>query len=210
MTTKDDILEALAKLDPADDTQWTDDGGPRMDVLQKLTDDKALTRAKVNEAAPQFSRESAKTAALGHETGVAPAVADGGTVLEFDDSMEPEVNGSGEPLTEDEVKAILARRIRDAEQALIEARAATNDARHEERKAEQRVTRATLDFQRRFPPISQSEAIQQHLAAQQKRLYESVTGQGAYGRSQIDQGMERSNTRGWTRPVRSLPSVRAG
>jgi hypothetical protein len=210
-TTKDDILEALSQLDPNDDTQWTDDGGPRMDVLQKFTNDKTLTRANVNEAAPQFSRTSAQDGGSG-VGGVSDDVLEAAAPSEdFDPAEEPEVNGLGEPLTQEQVKTVLERRVQVAENALTAARAALSEAHKEVLRAEQRSTRAILDLQRQFPPVSASEAIHAHIASQQKRLLEQVTGQGAYGRSQIDQGMERSNTRGWTRPVRPVaPVARAG
>lgn len=207
--SKTEILEALQKLDPTDDTHWTDDGAPRMDALQNLTDDKTLTRAQVNDAAPQFSRPKA-----GEEPGVAPpiqAASEGNNGL-FDDGMDPEVDGPGEQLTEDQVRAILARRIRDSEAALQASRAATNEARAEERRAEQRVTRATADFQRRFPPISQAENIKQHLASQQQRLMDEVAYRGDNGRGQLDIAMQRRNSRGWSRPSRPVQNtvVRAG
>jgi hypothetical protein len=207
-TTKEDILKALAKLDHTDDNQWTDDGGPRMGKLQEFTNDKTLTRAQVNAAAPQFSRATAQATSedlLGPAT--APVVASD----DFDDMMEPEIDGPGEQLTEDQVRAILARRVRTADENLIAARAATSLARQEEINAERRATRALLEFQRRFPPIHASEAIHAHLAAQQQRLLEQVTGNGQYGRSQIDQGMERRNSRGWSRPSRPVNTIsRAG
>ncbi len=52
------IKEALAKLDSADDNHWTNDGMPRMDVLQKLTESPDLSRTEVTNAAPDFSRAS--------------------------------------------------------------------------------------------------------------------------------------------------------
>lgn len=53
MTLKD----ALETLDPANDAQWTADGLPRMDVVETLVDNKAITRKDVTEADPELCRE---------------------------------------------------------------------------------------------------------------------------------------------------------
>lgn len=50
------LKDALESLDPANDAQWTADGLPRMDVIEKLIDDKAVTRKDVTEADPEFCR----------------------------------------------------------------------------------------------------------------------------------------------------------
>jgi hypothetical protein len=123
--------------------------------------------------------------------------------------MEPEIDGPGEQLSEDEVRAILARRIRDADTNLEDARRATAEARDNERRCEQRTTRARNDFNRRFPPISAAENIQTHLKRQQELLMERVTGEGGHGRGQLDQAMERRNSRGWSRPSRPVQNTSA-
>lgn len=50
-----DIIAALKKLDPEDESHWTIDGAPRLDALAGLV---AVTRQQVAAAAPQFSRTS--------------------------------------------------------------------------------------------------------------------------------------------------------
>jgi len=57
MTT---ILDALEKLDPADDSQWTSDGQPRIDKICELTGEASLKRKDITEASPLFTREKAK------------------------------------------------------------------------------------------------------------------------------------------------------
>ena len=52
------IKDSLAKLDPANDEHWTDDGSPRMDVLQAQPGNSRLTRKQVTDADPSFSRVS--------------------------------------------------------------------------------------------------------------------------------------------------------
>jgi hypothetical protein len=50
------IVEALSKLDPADDNAWTADGKPKMAALEVLLGRTDITRAQVEAAAPGFSR----------------------------------------------------------------------------------------------------------------------------------------------------------
>lgn len=59
MTDKKAILEALQKLDAANDEHWTASGKPAMKVLEELTGDKGLKRSDVDAAAPDFVRQSA-------------------------------------------------------------------------------------------------------------------------------------------------------
>ena len=51
------IREALALLDPSDDSHWTGQGLPAMDVVRELVGE-PVTRGQVKEAAPEFSREN--------------------------------------------------------------------------------------------------------------------------------------------------------
>lgn len=54
-----DITSALEQLNLEDDSQWTSDGLPKIDVMRELTGDKDLTRKQLTEAAPQFTRDTA-------------------------------------------------------------------------------------------------------------------------------------------------------
>lgn len=203
---KDKLAEFLLKLDSQNDQHWTDDGLPRVNVVQELANDTSITRAQINDAAPGYARkvqgdEPAPEVAV-QEAGQGPEEHDG-----FDASMEPEVNGPGTPLSEDEVKAILKRRVDDAETRVLEARKAISEANDELARCVKRVDRARLDFHRRFPALSPAQSIKQHLAAQQELLRQRVEGTGKTGRDQIDVAMGQSNRRGWTRPSRPVQNV---
>jgi len=52
-----EIREALGRMDPADDSQWTADGLPRVDVVNELCGE-AHNRVDVTNAAPTFTRET--------------------------------------------------------------------------------------------------------------------------------------------------------
>lgn len=53
------IVEALKRLDPADDEHWTADGKPKMSAIEALMGRADITRAQVDAAAPGFSRATA-------------------------------------------------------------------------------------------------------------------------------------------------------
>lgn len=50
------IKEAIYSLDVTDDSLWTADGLPRVDVVQELVDDDTITRQQITDADPSFSR----------------------------------------------------------------------------------------------------------------------------------------------------------
>jgi len=58
---KDKILEALAQLDPIDDDQWTADGAPRVDFVEKIVGED-VKRQDIVDADPEFNREKASKA----------------------------------------------------------------------------------------------------------------------------------------------------
>jgi hypothetical protein len=55
------ILEALRKIDAANDNHWTADGQPRLDTVKMLAGNPAITRELVDAAAPGFTRVTAAT-----------------------------------------------------------------------------------------------------------------------------------------------------
>lgn len=67
------LLEALRSLHVDDDSAWTVDGQPKMEVLRDLTGDQNLTREHVVKAAPQFTRADPKVP-LGKHDADAPGV----------------------------------------------------------------------------------------------------------------------------------------
>lgn len=209
MTDNAKILEAVQSLDKSNDANWTDDGLPRVNVVQELVGDSSLTRAQLNEIAPGFARNPAPAKSEGW---LAPPAASTDTVIEvsgdeFNPSVEPEIDGPGEQLSEDQVRAILTRRIGDAETGLELARASVNAANTEVRRCEVRVQRAISDSNRRFPPISAAANIKAHLKAQQDRLIAEVEARGGRGIGQLDQAMQKRNSRGWSRPSRPVQNA---
>jgi len=76
MSDKEQIVTALAQLDPLDDDQWTTDGAPRVDAVEKLLGSD-IKRQDIIDAAPHFSRETA------------------GQLPEDEDAQEGDVQGEG-------------------------------------------------------------------------------------------------------------------
>ena len=54
------LAEALAALDPADDTHWTTDGMPAVAAVQELAGDPSITRKVITDAAPALTRANAE------------------------------------------------------------------------------------------------------------------------------------------------------
>lgn len=53
------ILEALGKLDPANENHWTADDLPRIETVRMLAGDQTISREQITAEAPDFSRETA-------------------------------------------------------------------------------------------------------------------------------------------------------
>ena len=194
MADKEKILKALSKLDHSDSSMWTDDGLPITKVVQQLADDSTIKRSDITEASPGFERKLVST-----ETGPAPEVA------ATADVTEPMTEGDGEPMTEDEVREVLAQRVTAAELTLRDARTAVSAAYDAERAAVSKVTEARKEQASAFPPITAAANIQQHLKRQQAIRAALAAGQapGQAPASQVDAAMTRGNSRGWKRPSRT-------
>jgi hypothetical protein len=226
MTTfdKEALAQVLKSLDQTNDALWTDDGSPLVSEVQRLANDKTITRAPINDAIPGFARktknfveepvepnEAGFDTVEAKNTTIASDLAQPDVVLDDDDDYADLT-----PAQEHEsIRAIAKQRITDAEEALTDAKTRTVDAYRAERKAEQRLTRAIEVFNAKFPPISAAQNIQMHLAAQQRRLMEQVTGQKVDPRTLINpidvQLADRSRDNGRNhqrRPNLSLPRGR--
>lgn len=199
-TPKETIREILDVLDITDDTNWTDDGAPALDVLQKLANDETITREQVNDANPGFVRQVA---------GDKPKAAK---------SAQPKVKSIVDrKFSDDEMREILNRRVRDAEDSLLAAQKAQSEATMEVARCTQRLARAHVDHEAQFPKITPAQNIKAHLAAQikQSQLRAGIVAEApvdpASLRPQIDITMERSDRRGTgqTRPTRPVNNVAA-
>ena len=176
---KEAIKQILEGLDHGNDALWTDDGSPLVTEIQRLANDKTVTRAQINEALPGFARKTTDSVtedvqpedeALGDETGgigTEPLAAS--EVQDGDVELSPEQD-------HERLRQIALQRVHDAERAISTAKDAVSDAQRAVVQAEQRHTRALVLFSSKYPPLSSAENIKQHLARQQEVLRERVTG----------------------------------
>lgn len=173
----EDIKKALTELDSGNDAHWTDDGLPRIDVIQTLLKDPTVKRKDVNEAAPGFSR--AGTEGTTEPEDVQPgdpvaAEAEAGADLENDDGYNLDTQ---DPLSDvarldpAQLKGLMEVRIAQAQERLTTARQATREAMEYERKCMNWADKSKLDYNRRFPPMHPSDAIKAHLASQLEQRY---------------------------------------
>lgn len=189
------IIEALKKLDLANDNHWTADGLPRLDTVKMLASDQTLTRELVEVAAPGFSRATALTWEL-------PAQASRTTQQT---AQPPAEQGSQAPQVQNTqslpaeftpvviVDEAPAADLEDLEDRLAEQgfrveeirqeRAKLEQLFHEERQKEDDL-RAQVEAAR--PLNRNSDAISGYLHAQQLRLQERLERQKLLAESGIN------------------------
>lgn len=197
--SKDDIIKALLQLDSGNDKHWTDDGLPRIDVVQQLLKDPTVRRKDVNDAQPGFARANPDATTEPED------VQDGDPVVL---TAQAEDNDDGDDflgeatLEETELKAVMQKRVLEAEERVTKARTAVVEAQKHVNKCERWLNKAKEDLHLRFPPLHPSDAIKQHLESQLRQRYERA----GIGPSQIDAAMGIRGKRGWGRPK---PTVKA-
>lgn len=87
-TTDNDILIALNKLDPANEDHWTSTGKPAMDAVNALLP-APITRARLDEVAPDFSRPEAPSSG---DAGDGAVGSDGAGDVGGDEQPTPDVS----------------------------------------------------------------------------------------------------------------------
>jgi hypothetical protein len=194
-TTPEQIIAALQTLDSGNDGHWTDDGLPRVDVIQALTKDPTLKRKDIEAAKPGWSR-----ADLTQNDGEPNDPAEFNTSGNGSPSVDHEADELlGVQTDEDTLRQLMLDKIERANERLQAARAASSAAREHEFKCTRWLDEAKIAFHRRFPPMTANAAIKAHIAAQQRLKLERVD-----GRSQIDITMGDRGRRGTNRPQRGL------
>ena len=112
------ILEALSKLDVANDNHWTGDGLPRIDTVRMLASNPGIGRDDITKEAPDFSRQNAVIPASAPTVikAVEPAVAAPQNV-----ATEEVVEQVEKPEDLDEQIAVLREKLEEANQYLSKA-----------------------------------------------------------------------------------------
>lgn len=200
------IREALKGLDPANDKHWTDDGLPREGVVQKLANDQTLTRKDISEASPGFQRtpvEANKETGAGPKGNFDALTGEPITNETLDAGADPAKN-TGPLMSDAEVRDLLDKRLAAAQQEVIDAQAAVRDANRRVILANAAVEDRRADLSREFPPLTVAQNIKNYIASEQAQRAAAAEGyrhSNVAPGSQIDAAMQRSNSRGWRRPV---------
>lgn len=179
-TPKEAIAEALQTFDHKNSALWTDDGSPLVSEVQRLTNDKTITRAQINEALPGFARKTDDSVseevqpddeaeiAASTETIIQPAPE---AQVDSDDLL-----GLSSEQEHDRLRALAYKRVQEAEQAIADAKQKAAEAQRAIITAEQRHTRALQLFSAKYPPLTAAENIKQHLRRQAEVQRERIEG----------------------------------
>lgn len=194
-TPKDAIKEILEGLDHKDEALWTEDGSPLVEVIQRLANDKTVTRAQINDALPGFVRKPKDSVAEEEqpedEAGTEFDSADEGSVGEqaagprmdpvaaAPPAPEPEVDLDDLPENErhERLRAMAHQRVLNAEIELNKAKETVSEAQRAVVTAEQKHARALAVYSSKYPPMSAEEAIKVHLRRQMEITRERINGQ---------------------------------
>lgn len=208
MTTPAALKQVLDTLDITKDENWTDDGAPMLDVVQKLANDDSITRDQINEAAPGFVRQVGETKTVVSES----LVATGGKPKVTKPTAEkpPGEDLTQREFTDDEMRQILDRSVRNAEAKLVAAQQAQAEATKEVARCQNILQRAHVNHHNRFPQITPAANIKAHLQSQ-INLSRERAGLGPEQKggeivvNQIDATMQRNSKRiGQQRPNRPV------
>jgi hypothetical protein len=174
-TPKEAIAEALQSLDQTNDALWTDDGAPLVAEIQRLTNDKTITRAQINEALPGFARKQKDSVTEDVQPDDEPDVIETAAQSEGQAPVDPE-DFEDENDEDGRLRMIAHKRVLDAQKGIEDAKAAVSQAMKDVAAAEARHTRALQLFSAKYPPLTAAENIKQHLARQTEILRERVEG----------------------------------
>lgn len=105
----DRLITALKQLDPANPNHWTVEGLPRLETVCILVGDQSVTRAKIVEVAPAFTRSNQLIGSIQTEPGVKPGDVGISGVVHVDESLPAEVGA-----TDEELVAILEEELAEA------------------------------------------------------------------------------------------------
>jgi len=199
------IYDALGCLNPEDDNNWTSDGLPRMDVIEKLMDDKAIIRQQVTDADPEFCREvaSQRRAAKAIAQSEAKEIEDEQSLQRQEETQEvnPEEALRAEiQAVSQEIETLASE---EAEVAKHKKELTTHLRRLQEKT--NREHSASADTIARIAFI-RSQAIQRQKRYEKGRKIMAIIGKdGLNPMSRLDQAMRRKTARGTRRPAPRKP-----
>ena len=168
------IKQALNELDPFDDSQWTAEGLPRMGAVEELVGDSSIKRRDVTNAAPEFSREIAKS----NKDSV--AVSPDEFAIAKDKDVDTAAKDTDEATVTENTEAVTSAK--DTDEAYQELNEVALGLREElsqlaisfkEAEVHKKDTVAKLQkieesMLKMYPNISNSDAIREYITSQQK------------------------------------------
>lgn len=200
MGANEAIKTALNSLNPEDDNLWTNDGLPRMDVVEGLLNDKAITRKDVTEADPEFCRDTAKvrcdTKAQEAQNDVSPKVQTGNQ----EETQAPEVN------PEEQLRAHIVE-LDEAIRKLSEERTELDKEIHklqlyrDKLQTESHTSHsAKEDMKARMRYIESQNKARAKRYEKGRIILQVIGKDGLHPMSKLDQAMTRKRQRGTKRP----------
>lgn len=172
------LIKALAELDPANDEHWTRDGLPRVDAVAALSGLTGLKRGDLEAAAPGFSRESPQFAEIGAGNGqTSPSELD----------------------TDSQISAWQARRD-DLKRQIAESRREREAAHRRELEMQAELDQLTLKIESAVPAPKPQEIIQTYIKSENELRAQRVAEEPVDGRAPIDKALAASRGRGAGRP----------
>jgi hypothetical protein len=199
------IREALEKLDPENNEQWTNDNLPQIGVVQELTGLKGLKRGEITAAAPLFTRESLDLGTHPVEKDEDPEVV---TEEEDEDEIEEDEDEIEEEETDPNEIIALEKQLAKVNELYQKAQVQADAALADVRRAEYDRDKLIEKMEKIQDPKANQHAIADFIKGQQKLREERAVRQQrlmALGidqklQSPIDAAMSRKNSRGAKRP----------
>lgn len=209
------ILNALLQLDVGNDDHWTSDGLPRMDVIEGIVGDKAITRQQVTAARPGFSRAVAAQAVQPQQATQAPAApaAQPAQPAQPAHPADPAVQVHAEPASEPDTEVATGEELNEVAQLRAKLAAAQEEMESldvqriqltkKHQAVAQEVDKLTAKLQTLVGVETVTNAIQSYLAKQRDQLAkraELLQSAPVQTRSALDAAMARKTGFGLNRP----------
>lgn len=170
--SKEELLTALAALDPKDDALWTAEGLPDLDKVRDAAFDNTITREDLAANANGFDREAA-----------ADAVAEGAKPTKASAKAKAEKSPVASPVVAADEASEKATELAALEADVTAARQAVDDIdakivalKAQRAEAEKAVDQAIRARDAGFPPLHPSQAIQFWLKTEAQRRADRVAG----------------------------------
>lgn len=206
MGANEAIKIALNSLNPEDDTLWTNDGLPRMDVVEGLLNDKAITRKQVTEADPEFCRDTAKVRCekpKENENDIHPEVQAGNQ----EETQAPQID------PEEQLRAHIME-LDEAIRKLSEERTKLDQEIHKLQLYRDRLQTeshtshsAKEDMKARMRYIQSQNEARAKRYEKGRKILQIIGKDGLNPKSKLDQAMSRKRQRGTKRPPPRLMTL---